>query len=86
MLCTAQWAGPKRIVSAALDLEHPQLPTIDFVVISHNHYDHLDSGTVKRLHARSGDGLAWCAQPCALSPVWLGGSEGDSQGGTRRLL
>ena len=59
MCARAQWAGPKRLVPAALDLEHADLPVIDFVVISHNHYDHLDSGTVKRLLARFGDTLMW---------------------------
>lgn len=38
------WAGPKRITSPAVSLE--QLPAIDYVVISHSHYDHLDSATV----------------------------------------
>ena len=42
-----QFAGPRRIVP--LPIEIAELPRIDIVLISHNHYDHLDVGTVKRL-------------------------------------
>lgn len=48
------FAGPKRSVPPALDFA--QLPHIDMVVISHNHYDHLDEGTVTRLARQSGGG------------------------------
>lgn len=59
-----QWFGPKRIVPNPLDVEHPQLPRLDFVVISHDHYDHLDLGTVQRLNKRFGSDLTWwfCVQ------------------------
>lgn len=41
------FAGPKRITAPALMLD--ELPPIHVVVISHNHYDHLDSKTIKAL-------------------------------------
>jgi len=42
-----RWAGPKRFFAPTLALE--DLPAIDAVLISHDHYDHLGAGTVKRL-------------------------------------
>lgn len=75
------WAGPRRVVPPALalkDLAHPHLPHIDFVVISHNHYDHLDTASVTALYARFGDSLTWCAmitgdchQVCGHQPQCL---------------
>jgi len=44
------FAGPRRKTPAGLALE--ELPPIDIVVISHNHYDHLDEETVQRLYER----------------------------------
>jgi L-ascorbate metabolism protein UlaG (beta-lactamase superfamily) len=41
------WAGPKRLSPPGLAFE--DLPRVDVVLISHDHYDHLDEGTVKRL-------------------------------------
>lgn len=41
------FAGPKRVRAPGLTFE--SLPPIDFVLISHNHYDHLDQPTLKRL-------------------------------------
>ena len=32
--------GPKRLIPAAIDLK--AIPKIDYVTVSHNHYDHLD--------------------------------------------
>jgi L-ascorbate metabolism protein UlaG (beta-lactamase superfamily) len=42
-----RFAGPRRLVPAALRFE--DLPPIDLVLISHDHYDHLDAPTVARL-------------------------------------
>ena len=41
------FAGPKRMRPPGIRFE--DLPDIDFVLISHNHYDHLDIGTLKRV-------------------------------------
>jgi L-ascorbate metabolism protein UlaG (beta-lactamase superfamily) len=45
-----QWIGPKRKRPAGIDFD--DLPPIDTVLLSHNHYDHLDIDTVKRLKNR----------------------------------
>ncbi len=39
--------GPKRITQPAIEIE--DLPEIHAVVISHDHYDHLDTATIKAL-------------------------------------
>ena len=48
------FAGPRRYVPPALSLA--QLPPIDYVVVSHNHYDHMDLKTIAGL---------------ATGPTWL---------------
>ncbi|HEY5020903.1 MAG TPA: MBL fold metallo-hydrolase, partial [Gemmatimonadaceae bacterium] len=45
-----QFAGPRRWVPPAVDFD--RLPPIDAVILSHDHYDHLDSSTVSRLAER----------------------------------
>lgn len=42
-----QWIGPKRMRPPGIAFD--DLPDIDAVLISHNHYDHLDIPTAKRL-------------------------------------
>jgi L-ascorbate metabolism protein UlaG (beta-lactamase superfamily) len=41
--------GGKRF-SNGLPIEIEKLPKIDAVIISHDHYDHLDYGSIKKLH------------------------------------
>tara|TARA_Y100001970_G_C14075098_1_gene771550 strand:- start:33 stop:1058 length:1026 start_codon:yes stop_codon:yes gene_type:complete len=48
-----KFAGPKRYSEPAISIE--DLPMIDLIVISHNHYDHLDYKTVKKI----GDNALW---------------------------
>ncbi len=44
------WLGPKRARPPGLRLD--QLPKIDVVVISHNHYDHIDLESLKAIDGR----------------------------------
>lgn len=50
-----RWTGPKRHKAPGVRLE--DLPPIDMVLLSHNHYDHMDTATLKQLsgahHART---------------------------------
>jgi L-ascorbate metabolism protein UlaG (beta-lactamase superfamily) len=43
------WAGPRRVRPPGIRYE--DLPPIDAVVVSHNHYDHLDIPTLTKLSA-----------------------------------
>lgn len=46
------FAGPQRKVPPGLNYD--QLPHVDVVVISHNHYDHLDQASAQRLNRQAG--------------------------------
>lgn len=41
------FAGPKRVIEPGIEFDH--LPPVDVVIVTHNHYDHLDLATLKRL-------------------------------------
>lgn len=56
------WAGPKRMRPPGIRFE--DLPPIDLVIISHNHYDHLDIATMKR--------LAQEHKPKVITPLGVG--------------
>lgn len=46
-----QWIGPKRYHPAPIKAE--DLPQVDAILISHDHYDHLDYKTVKKIAKRN---------------------------------
>lgn len=58
-----QWMGPRRVMDPALALD--ALPPLDVVLLSHNHYDHLDKPAVKRI-ARAHPHVRW------IVPLGLG--------------
>jgi N-acyl-phosphatidylethanolamine-hydrolysing phospholipase D len=58
-----QWMGPRRVMEPGLPLE--RLPPLDIVLLSHNHYDHLDRPAVKRI-ARAHPRAVW------ITPLGLG--------------
>ncbi len=47
-----EWAGPVRITPPGIPFE--RLPKIDIVVISHDHYDHLDEETIMQIVSGKG--------------------------------
>lgn len=44
------WAGPKRYTQPGIDLDN--LPKIDAIIISHNHYDHMDLATIRSIQKK----------------------------------
>jgi N-acyl-phosphatidylethanolamine-hydrolysing phospholipase D len=51
-----QWLGPRRIMDPGLPLNG--LPPLDVILISHNHYDHLDRPAVKQI-VDANPGATW---------------------------
>lgn len=64
----AQFAGPKRQTPPGLTLE--QLPHVDVVLLSHNHYDHLDEPSTRHF-ARQAGGAPLYFVPLGLKD-WMG--------------
>lgn len=47
--------GPKRLIPPSIPISY--LPKIDFITISHNHYDHLDIPSLKKISKANPDAL-----------------------------
>ena len=43
-----RFVGPKRLIPPAIPIE--KLPKIDVITVSHNHYDHLDMKSLKKIY------------------------------------
>jgi L-ascorbate metabolism protein UlaG (beta-lactamase superfamily) len=54
-----QWFGPKRFFAPTMRLE--DLPPLDAILISHDHYDHFGAHTLRQL----------AALPCAQHARWI---------------
>jgi L-ascorbate metabolism protein UlaG (beta-lactamase superfamily) len=54
-----RWAGPRRVMAPGLALD--ALPRIDVLVVSHNHYDHLDAASVRSIVERD--------RPTVVAPI-----------------
>ena len=48
-----KWAGSPRVTEPGLSID--KLPPIDIILISHNHYDHLDDSSIEELADRFPD-------------------------------
>ena len=57
--------GNKRVVPSPITVD--ELPRIDVVLISHNHFDHLDYKTVVKLRKKFGDEPLWLV-PAGMKP------------------
>lgn len=63
-----QWAGPERIMPPGLGID--DLPAIDIVIVSHDHYDSLDSNSIKKLARRDGGSDTLFAVPLGMGK-WM---------------
>jgi L-ascorbate metabolism protein UlaG (beta-lactamase superfamily) len=76
-----QGLGPKRHQKPGVPFE--SLPPIDYVLISHNHYDHLDLETVRRLMQR-GAGRVKFLVPAGIQHWFAQHVPGSALGGSQQ--
>jgi L-ascorbate metabolism protein UlaG (beta-lactamase superfamily) len=68
------WAGPKRVRRPGIELQN--LPRIDVVLISHNHYDHMDKASIRELSEKF--------NPLFVTPI--GNAEDLKNFGAKRVV
>jgi L-ascorbate metabolism protein UlaG (beta-lactamase superfamily) len=68
------WIGPSRFFAPPLTLD--ELPRIDAVLVSHDHYDHLSAGTVRRL-SRLQPEARWVTSLDVGPILWRFGARGQ---------
>jgi L-ascorbate metabolism protein UlaG (beta-lactamase superfamily) len=61
------WAGPKRFFAAPLELN--DLPGLDAVIVSHDHYDHLGAGTIRTITKLPAVERAQWITPLGVGPL-----------------
>ena len=86
--------GPKRFFDVPVSLE--ELPQIDFILLSHNHYDHLDKNAIQFLTSKNipvitmlkvGEQLQkWGVDPSLITELDWWEETGPSEGFTIRAL
>ena len=78
------WLGPRRVNPPGIAWS--ALPAIDAVLVTHNHYDHLDLATLARLRARHPVRvLAPLGNDTIIDPAISGGTEALDWGESRAL-
>ena len=61
------WTGPKRFFPAPLELS--DLPLVDAILVSHDHYDHLGAGTIRALAQHAAAERARWITPLGVSAL-----------------
>ncbi|TDR76496.1 MBL fold metallo-hydrolase [Paludibacterium purpuratum] len=61
-----QWAGPRRFHPAPIGID--ELPPIQAVILSHDHYDHLDRAAIMQLAGKT----AWFLTPLGVGERLIG--------------
>ena len=62
-----EWAGPRRFFPPPLVLQ--DLPPIDIVIVSHDHFDHLGANTVRQLSSLKAVANARWLTPLEVGPL-----------------